>query len=77
MQKANISKKMNLLYMAVDPSLYTHSYSAGKAYPHAMYPFLDNAIERPILPPAPTTMNTLLQRLRMQSSSKFVMMPST
>jgi hypothetical protein len=29
---------MNLLYVAVDPSLYTY-YSAGKAYTHAVYPF--------------------------------------
>ncbi len=32
---------MNLLYVMVDPSLYTH-YSTGKAYQHAEYPFLDN-----------------------------------
>jgi hypothetical protein len=32
---------MNLLYLAVDPSLYTH-YSASKAYPQDMYPFPDN-----------------------------------
>ncbi len=30
--KSTISKKMNLLYLAVDPSLYTY-YSAGKVYP--------------------------------------------
>jgi hypothetical protein len=29
---------MNLLYVAVDPGLYTH-YSAGEAYPVADYPF--------------------------------------
>jgi hypothetical protein len=44
--KSTISKKMNLLYVAVDPSLYTH-YSAGKAYPQDMYPFPDNVDEVP------------------------------
>jgi hypothetical protein len=38
MHKSTISKKMNLLYVAVDPSLYTH-YSASKVHPHDMYPF--------------------------------------
>jgi hypothetical protein len=42
---STISKKMNLLYVEVDPSLYTH-YSAGKAYPYAMYPFPNNFDER-------------------------------
>jgi hypothetical protein len=46
MHKSTISKKMNLLYVAVDPSLYTH-YSAGKVYPHDMYPFSDNVDEVP------------------------------
>jgi hypothetical protein len=46
MHKSTISKKMNLLYVAVDPSLYTH-YSAGKAYPQDMYPFPDNVDEVP------------------------------
>ncbi len=36
--KSTISKKMNLLYVAVDPGLYTH-YSAGEAYPANDYPF--------------------------------------
>jgi hypothetical protein len=36
--KSTISKMMNLLYVAVDPGLYTH-YSAGEAYPVANYPF--------------------------------------
>jgi hypothetical protein len=44
MHKSTIAKKMNLLYMAVYPSLYTH-YSAGKAYPQDMYPFPDNVDE--------------------------------
>jgi hypothetical protein len=46
MHKSIISKEMNLLYVAVDPSLYTHI-SAGKAYPHAVYPFPDKANEVP------------------------------
>ncbi len=37
--KSTISKKMNLLYVVVDPGLYTH-YSAGEAYHVAYYPFL-------------------------------------
>jgi hypothetical protein len=44
--KSTISKNMHLLYVAVDPSLYTH-YSAGKVYPHAMNPFPDNIDEVP------------------------------
>jgi hypothetical protein len=42
--KSTISKKMNLLYVAVDLYLYTH-YSTGKAYPQDMYPFPDNVDE--------------------------------
>jgi len=38
MHKSTISKKMNLLYFAVDPGLYTHYY-AGKAYPYNDHPF--------------------------------------
>ena len=52
---------MNLLNMAVIPSMYTH-YSAGKAYPQDMYPFLTMLMKYPILPPAPTTTNLLPQR---------------
>jgi hypothetical protein len=33
-----ISKKMNVLYVAIDPTLYSH-YSGGKTYPNADYPF--------------------------------------
>jgi hypothetical protein len=44
--KSTISKKISLLYVAVDPSLYTH-YSAGKAYPQDMYPIPDNVDEVP------------------------------
>ena len=36
--KSTISKKMNLLYVVVDPGLYTH-YSAGEAYPTNDYSF--------------------------------------
>ncbi len=36
--KSTIFKKINLLYVVVDPGLYTH-YSAGEAYPVANYPF--------------------------------------
>jgi hypothetical protein len=46
MHKSTIFKKMNLLYVAADPSLYTH-YSANKAYPHDMYPCPDNVNEVP------------------------------
>jgi hypothetical protein len=37
--KSPISKTMNLLYVAIDPTLYGH-YSGGKAYSNADYPFL-------------------------------------
>jgi hypothetical protein len=37
---------MNLLYVAVDPSLYTH-YSTGEEYPQDMYPFPDNVNDVP------------------------------
>jgi hypothetical protein len=36
--KSPISKKMNLLYVAIDPTLYGH-YSGGEAYPNTDYPF--------------------------------------
>jgi hypothetical protein len=44
--KSTISKKMNLLYVAVDPGLYTH-YSAGEAYPADDYPFPNDVDEVP------------------------------
>ena len=44
--KSTISKKMNLLYVAVDPDLYLH-YSAGEAYPDDSYPFPDDVDEVP------------------------------
>ncbi len=44
--KSTISKKMNLLYVAVDPGLHTH-YSAGEAYPANDYPFPDDVDEVP------------------------------
>jgi hypothetical protein len=37
---------MNLLYVAVDPALYTH-YSAGEAYPAGQYPFPNDVDEVP------------------------------
>jgi hypothetical protein len=36
--KSPVSKKMNLLYVAIDPTLCSH-YSSSKAYPNADYPF--------------------------------------
>ncbi len=36
--KSPVSKKMNLPYIASDPTLYKH-YSSGKANPDANYPF--------------------------------------
>ena len=36
--KSPISKKMNLLYVAIDDTLYAH-YADGEAYPNADYPF--------------------------------------
>jgi uncharacterized membrane protein YgcG len=39
---------MNLLYVAVDPALYTH-YLAGKAYPTKQYPFPNDVDEVPNL----------------------------
>ncbi len=42
--KSTISKKMNLLNVAVDPGLYTH-YSASEAYPANDYPFPDDVDE--------------------------------
>jgi hypothetical protein len=44
--KSTISKKMSLLYVAVDPGLYTH-YSAGEADPANNYPFPDKVDEVP------------------------------
>jgi hypothetical protein len=44
--KSTISKKMNLLYVVVDPGLYTH-YSAGEAYPINEYPFPADVDEVP------------------------------
>ncbi len=39
--KSTISKKMNLLYVAVNPDLYKH-YAGNKAYPVGCYPFPAN-----------------------------------
>ncbi len=46
MHKSTISKKINLLSVVVDPSLYTH-YSADKAYPSTNYPFPNDVDEVP------------------------------
>ena len=46
MHKSTISKKMNLLYVAVDPGLYTH-YSTDEAYPANDYPFPNDVDEVP------------------------------
>ncbi len=49
--KSPISKKMNLLYAAIDPTLYG-PFSSGEAYPNGNYPF-------PLkLPMCPTTLDT-------------------
>jgi hypothetical protein len=37
-RKSPISKKMNLLYVAIDDTPYAH-YAGGEAYPDADYPF--------------------------------------
>jgi hypothetical protein len=44
--KSPISKKMNLLYIAIDPTLYGH-YSGGKAYPNVDYPFPPEVVDVP------------------------------
>jgi hypothetical protein len=46
MHKSPISIKMNLLYVAIDPTLYEH-YSGGKAYPNADYPFPPKVVNLP------------------------------
>jgi hypothetical protein len=37
---------MNLLYIVIDPTLYSH-YSGSKAYPNADYPFLPKVADVP------------------------------
>jgi hypothetical protein len=44
--KSTNSNKMNLLYVAVDPGLYTH-FSTGEAYPATDYPFPTDVDEVP------------------------------
>jgi hypothetical protein len=44
--KSPISKKMNLLYVAINLTLYGH-YSGSKAYPDADYPFPPKAVDVP------------------------------
>jgi hypothetical protein len=44
--KSPISKKMNLLYVAIDDTLYAH-YAGSEAYPDADYPFPDKPDDVP------------------------------
>ncbi len=44
--KSPVSKKMNLLYVAIDSTLYGR-YSSGKAYPNADYPFSTEVTDVP------------------------------
>ena len=44
--KSPISKKMNLLYVTIDETLYAH-YAGGKAYPDDDYPFPDKPADVP------------------------------
>ena len=44
--KSPISKKMNLLYVTIDETLYAH-YAGGKAYPNDDYPFPDKPADVP------------------------------
>jgi hypothetical protein len=46
MHKSTISKKMNLLYVAVNPDLYKH-YAGSEAYPVDCYPFPANVPDVP------------------------------
>lgn len=69
MQKSTISKKMNLLYTVVDPSLYIH-HSTGEAYLAGNYPFPTNLKRNPNSRIARTTTNVPLQKICTQSNSK-------
>jgi hypothetical protein len=44
--KSPISKKMNLLYVAINPTLYS-LYSSGEAYPNADCPFPPKVVDVP------------------------------
>jgi hypothetical protein len=44
--KSPISKKMNLLYVTIDDTLYAH-YAGGEAYPNDNYPFPDKPADVP------------------------------
>jgi hypothetical protein len=44
--KSPISKKMNLLYVAINPTLYGHD-SGGEAYPNGDYPFPPKVVDVP------------------------------
>jgi hypothetical protein len=46
MHKSTISKKMNLLYVAVNPDLYKH-YAGNKAYPDGDYPIPNKVSDVP------------------------------
>ncbi len=74
--KSTISTKMNLLYVAVDPSLYTH-YSACKGYPQDMYPFPDNVDEVPDFTTCPNNNECAAAKFFMQFYSKCKMTLST
>jgi hypothetical protein len=45
-QITHITKKMNLLYVAIDDTLYAH-YAGGEAYPDDDYPFPDEVADVP------------------------------
>jgi hypothetical protein len=51
--KLPISKKMNLLYVAIDDTLYAH-YAGAEAYPNNDYPFPPSPPTCPIIPVPPT-----------------------
>jgi hypothetical protein len=46
LHKSPISKKVNLLYLSINPTLYGH-YFGGKAYPDADYPFPPEVMDVP------------------------------
>jgi hypothetical protein len=69
MHKSTISKKISLLYVKVDPFLYTH-YSASKAYPNAEYPFPDNVNEVPNFTACTNNNKHTAAKIMLQSCSK-------
>ncbi len=76
MHKSPIIKKMNLLCMAVDPSLYTHTLPAKRIHMTCTHS-LTMLIKCPISPPAPATTNALLQIFCTRSCSRLKMTSST